>query len=94
MSPRIMTPTFKLEENVFAQPQGNVRGFLIAMVTYSNGKEKRLAHSYLLVDQISRISLDVPKTAEVTDLPVIQEALAAFTKRLSELSGTAGGRDR
>lgn len=80
-----MTPKFELDENVFSQPQGDVRGFLIAMVTYSNGKTKRLAHSYLLVDKIDHISLDVPKRVQVVDLPVIQQALAAFTKRLSEL---------
>lgn len=85
-----MPATFTLEENVFSQPQGNVRGLLIAMVTYSNGKSKRLAHSHLLTDKADLISLDVPSRVAAEDIPVIQEALAAFAKRLAELAPPQG----
>ncbi|MFC5505419.1 hypothetical protein [Bosea massiliensis] len=81
-----MAATFELDQAVFEQPQGNVRGFLLAMVTYSNGKSKRLAHSYLLTDSVPDISMDLPKSIAPADVAVVAEALLAFQARLAELN--------
>lgn len=81
-----MAATFKLDYEVFEKPQGSVRGFLLAMVTYSNGKSKRLAHSYLLTDSTPDISMDLPKSIPPADVAVVAEALLAFQARLGELN--------
>lgn len=81
-----MAASFALDESVFKQPQGSVRGFLLAMVTYSNGKSKRLAHSHLLTDSTPDISMDIPKTIAPADVAVVAEALLAFQARLAELN--------
>lgn len=80
-----MPAKFELDEMVFPQPQGNVRGFLIAMVTYSDGKSKRLAHSHLLVDETSPVSVEMPKKISAADIAVVTEAFTAFNARLTEL---------
>lgn len=80
-----MPAKFELDEMVFPQPQGNVRGFLIAHVTYSDGKSKRLAHSYLLVGEISPVAVEMPKKISAADIPIVTEAFTAFNARLTEL---------
>ncbi|PZR93489.1 MAG: hypothetical protein DI537_10225 [Stutzerimonas stutzeri] len=81
-----MAATFAIDHAVFDEAQGNVRGFVLVMVTYSNGKAKRLAHSYLLTDATPDVSMDIPKRIAFEDIAVVEEALVAFRRKLAELS--------
>lgn len=78
----------RIDELVFEKSSGNVRGTVGAFLDV-NGKEKRIAHATLLVDELATISLEVPKKLRIDDFPRLTKLLADFAVRVQELSKMA-----
>ncbi|GHE73908.1 hypothetical protein GCM10019059_36830 [Camelimonas fluminis] len=80
--------SFEIQETLFPTPQGNVKGTLIALVTLSSGKTRRVGHAYLYLPHRpdEKLSIDIPKAVPSKDLAVVITALTAFSERYSSHS--------
>lgn len=75
----------RIEEQVFDEPSGTVRGVVIAFAQIK-GKEKRIAHASLLTKGGSDVALEVPRKVSVADIAELTAVLNSFAKRVAALS--------
>ena len=80
---------WEIEETIFSEPSGNVRGVVTAFVPApAKGRKRgqvRVAHAYLEVKNAPTVTLEVPKKVGLEDLEVIGKAIFAFHERVTEL---------
>lgn len=75
----------RIEEKVFDEPSGSVRGIVIAL-TQVKGREKRIAHATLLTKGGSDVVLEVPRKIAVADIAELSVLLNSFAERVTALS--------
>jgi hypothetical protein len=69
---------------MFDQPSGNVRGMVNAFMTLK-GKQKRIAHATLLVDEAPSVSLSVPNALPFDQIEAVADNLKAFVAKVRDL---------
>ena len=74
-----------LEETIFEQPSGNVRGTVIALIELG-GKQKRVAHATLLTDRAPDVVLEVPRKVALAEIPALTSVLNEFSSRVQALT--------
>lgn len=82
-----MATTAEIEVIVFEQPAGDVRGMVNAFMQIK-GKQKRIAHATLLVDEQPSVSLEVPRNLPLDQIEAVAESLKAFVAKVRELAKT------
>ncbi|MBX8557019.1 hypothetical protein K5D56_26180 [Pseudomonas cichorii] len=80
-----MSISAEIDVILFDKPSGNVRGMANAFMTIK-GKQKRIAHATLLVDEQPSISLDVPRNLTLEQIEAVAHQLKAFVAKVSELA--------
>jgi hypothetical protein len=73
------------EVRIFEQPSGNVRG-TVAMFVPIRGKQVRIAHAFLLIDEAPDIGTYVPKRLTLEEVEAVFRGMAAFTEKLRSLA--------
>lgn len=73
----------KIEETVFPVPSGNVRGYVFATMPFK-GKQKRIAHAHLLVDETPSVTIEIPKAVPLDQLDALADGLKAFAAKVRE----------
>lgn len=74
-----------IETTMFDQPSGQVRGSVYAEITL-RGKQKRLAHATILVDEEPDISVKVPTSTTLDEIGLITAALNEFAAKVKAAS--------
>jgi hypothetical protein len=80
-----VTAETEINVTLFDQPSGNVRGMVNAFMPIK-GKQKRIAHATLLVDQPPSISIEVPKSLPFDLIEGVADNLKAFVAKVRELA--------
>lgn len=80
-----MAITAEIEVTVFDQPSGNVRGMVNAFMPI-RGKQKRIAHATLLIDEAPTVSLEVPNKLALDQIEDVADNLKAFVAKVRELA--------
>lgn len=75
----------EIELTLFEQPAGNVRGMVNAFMLVK-GKQKRIAHATLLVDEKPSVSLEVPGNLPLDRIEEVADNLNAFVAKVRELA--------
>jgi len=79
-----MATADEIEVTVFEQPSGNVRGMVNAFMLIK-GKQKRIAHATLLVDEAPSVSLSVPSALPFDQIEAVADNLKAFVAKVREI---------
>nr|WP_073674536.1 hypothetical protein [Pseudomonas aeruginosa] len=77
--------TAEIEVIMFEQPSGNVRGMVNAFMPVK-GKQKRIAHATLLLEDQPSISLEVPRNLSLDQIGEVADNLNAFAVKVRELA--------
>lgn len=85
--------TGELEVLVFDKPSGNVAGVLIALLPDNKGKPRRLAHAYILVDDLPKVTVTPPASLSMATLAQVNDLLRRFETQLHELVAAHGPRE-
>jgi len=80
-----MTTEFEIEVALFDKLSGNVRGMVIAFMPIK-GKQKRIAHAALLVNETPSVSIEVPGRLTFDQIEAVADNLKAFLARVRELA--------
>ncbi|WP_186214967.1 hypothetical protein [Burkholderia gladioli] len=73
-----------IDEMLFAQPSGNVRGTVAMQVTV-RGKKVRVAIATLLTEGAPSIQLSVPTRLSLNEIDDVAQGLIAFADRLRSI---------
>lgn len=80
-----MSISAEIDVTLFDKPSGNVRGMVNAFMPIK-GKQKRIAHATLLVDEQPSISLEVPRNLTLDQVEAVADQLKAFVAKVSEFA--------
>jgi hypothetical protein len=75
----------KIEVQLFDKPSNDLRGTVIAMQSFK-GKEKRIAHAYVTLSGVEKVSVTLPSTLSVDDTHAAAETLMQFVAKLKEVT--------
>lgn len=84
-----MATAAEINVTIFEQPSGNVRGMVTAFMPIK-GKQKRIAHAILLVDETPSVSLFVPSKLPLDEVAAVAANLTAFAAKVHEVSKASG----
>lgn len=73
-----------IESTMFDEPSGNVRGVANLKIQF-RGKEKRIAHTTILVGINAEILIDLPKKISAGEVTLVTTALMEFASKVKEL---------
>lgn len=74
--------------DIFPEPSGGIRGVAMAFHKNSKGKERRIAHAYLLENKKLDISFDPPNRVTLDELATIASTLKEFGEKLREANAS------
>lgn len=80
-----MSTSAEIDVTLFDKPSGNVLGIVNAFMPIK-GKQKRIAHATLLVDEQPSISIDVPRNLTLDQIGAVADQLKAFVAKVNELA--------
>lgn len=80
-----MATNAEISASLFDDPSGSVRGIVTAFMPIK-GRQKRIAHATLMVDQAPSIALELPKSLALDEIEAAAANLQAFAAKVRELA--------
>lgn len=75
----------EIDVTMFDKPSGTVRGMVNAFMQVK-GKQKRIAHATILVDESPVLMIETQKKLTLAELEVFTNTIALFTTKVLELT--------